>query len=445
MSIETLRETFAAGVTTELDWRISQLDALAQLLEEAGPALVGALNEDLGKPPAEAMSTDLLPTMLELQLARDQLATWAADRPADVDAPWLPATAYIRPEPLGVVLIIGPWNFPVQLVIAPLIAAIAAGNAVIIKPSELAPATSAVLAKELTTRLDPRAVEVHEGGVDIAQQLLAERFDHILYTGSTGVGRIVAQAAAVHLTPTTLELGGKCPTYVDASANLDAAAERIAWTKLMNAGQICLAPDYVLVHRDVEAPLIERLTAVIERLYGAEPLESNDLVQIVNDRHVQRLIALRDGEGAGTLVYGGKDDPARRRVGPALLHNPTPDSAVMQEEIFGPLLPIITVDDLDDAISYTATRPKPLAAYVFAEDPSVADAWVRRVPAGGATVNATLLHNLPSELPFGGVGDSGMGRYHGRAGFDTFSNLKSVLIKPSDDDLSQFMPPYATT
>lgn len=196
------------------------------------------------------------------------------------------------------------------------------------------------------------------------------------------------------------------------------------------------------MHRHIEGDLLDRLIASIEQFYGAKPDESGDFVRIVNDRHVQRLMGLRDGEGAGEMIYGGQDDPDRRYVGPALLHNPSPDAAVMQEEIFGPLLPIIPVDDLEHAVAYTTNRPKPLAAYVFAEDVEVADAWVRRVPSGGATVNAALMHNLPSDLPFGGVGDSGMGRYHGRHGFDTLSNLKSVLANPSDDDLSQFMPPY---
>ena len=323
------------------------------------------------------MTTDLFPPMLELQLAREHLAQWAADRPGDVDAAWLPATAYIRPEPLGVVLIIGPWNFPVQLVLAPLIAAIAAGNTVVIKPSELAPAASAVLATELSNRLDPPAIEIREGGVDVAQQLLAERFDHILYTGSTGVGRIAAQAAAVHLTPTTLELGGKCPTYVDASANIDAAAEHIAWPKLMNGGQICLAPEYVLLHRDVEAPLIERIASVIERLYGAEPLESNDLVQIINDRHVDRLIALRRRRRRRhpRLRRQRRSGPSPRRR--AVLHNPTPDAAIMQEEIFfGPLCP--------SSPSKDSTRPSATPSGTPNRSPGMCSPKTRKSPTPGS-------------------------------------------------------------
>lgn len=441
-AVERVRATARTGITRDLDWRGEQLAALEALLIECEGELLDALAVDLGKPAAEAMSSDILPSLFEVQEARASYRDWAATRTVDVPAIWQPATATIIPEPLGVVLVLGPWNYPVQLVVAPLVAALAAGNAVVVKPSELAPATSAVLRRELGRRLDPDGVLVIEGDVAVAERLLESRYDHIFFTGSTSVGRVVAAAAAQHLTPVTLELGGKCPTYVDRDAAVDVAAERIAWTKFLNAGQTCLAPDYVLADAPIVEELVAALQASVRRFYGDDPATSPSYGRIVNERHVDRLRQLRDGPGAGVIVCGGGDDPSQRYIEPTILRDSSPESAIMQEEIFGPLLPVVTIDGLDTAIARATRGPIPLASYVFAEDVAVADAWIHGVPAGGSCVNAAILHVLPPSLPFGGRGDSGMGAYHGKHGFDQLSHHRSVLRKPTTDDLSPYMPPF---
>jgi aldehyde dehydrogenase (NAD+) len=442
VSLERLRAGFNSGVTRELSWRESQLDALLALLEEAEGDLIEAMREDLGRPAAEAYGADIATSRSELALARDQLRAWAQPRPVAVPKELGPASAQIVPEPLGVVLVISPWNYPVQLLLQPLGAALAAGNCVAVKPSELSPATSALLAKEIRNRLDPSAVAVVEGDAAVAEELLQHKFDHIMFTGSSDVGRVVMEAAAKHLTPVTLELGGKCPTYVHGSADVAEAARRIGFGKFMNAGQTCLAPDYILVDHNRLDSLVEALGSTIEAFYGDDPIASPDFGRIVSERHARRLVALRDEPGAGTVVAGGGDDVRGRYVAPTVLVGSSLDAAIMQQEIFGPLLPVIGIDGLDEAIEFAAKRPKPLAAYIFATDDDAIERWIAEVHCGGMTINAPLLHNMPPELPFGGVGLSGTGAYHGQHGFDRFSHLKSVLRKPLDDDLRPLMPPY---
>lgn len=437
-----LGATFRAGKTADLAWREAQLDALLALLDEGQGELMKALADDVGKPPVEAWATDIVVTRGEVALARQHLREWSAPRPATVPPEWQPATAAVVPQPLGTVLVIAPWNYPVQLLIEPLATAIAAGNCVVAKPSELAPATSAVLAAMLRERLDPDAVLVIEGGVAETTALLAERFDHIFYTGSTAVGRVVMRAAAEHLTPVTLELGGKCPTYVHASADIDEAGKRIAWAKFLNAGQTCLAPDYVLVDGPVRDQLVDVIATSVTRFYGDAPSLSPDFGRIVNERHVERLVALRDGDGAGRVVVGGQHDVAARFVAPTVLVDTDPTSSIMGEEIFGPLLPVLTVEGADEAIDFVNERERALAAYVFAEDEDVVERYVRETTSGGVCVNAALLHTSPPDLPFGGVGASGMGAYHGRWGFDRLSHLKSVLTRPASASIDHVMPPY---
>jgi aldehyde dehydrogenase (NAD+) len=340
-----------------------------------------------------------------------------------------------------VVLIIGPWNYPVQLVLAPLVGALAAGNFAVIKPSELAPATSRFLAETLPRYLDPECVQVVEGGAVESAALLAERWDYIFYTGNPSVGRMVMEAAAKHLTPVTLELGGKSPCIVDRSANLRVAARRIMWGKLMNAGQVCLAPDYVLVDEAVEAELLMHLAAAIKDFYGEDPRKSPDFARIVNQRHFQRLMRLI--EGGGQIYLGGDSREDELYCVPTILTKTPADAPIMQEEIFGPILPVLTVKSAGEAIAFVNQREKPLALYLFAEDAQVKRQVINGTSSGSVTVNYPCVQAAMPGLPFGGVGDSGMGAYHGRASFETFSHRKSVFMKGTWPDPSLAYPPLS--
>src|SRR6476619_7400244 len=401
-----------------------------------------------GPPPAapssasEVYATDIGFTISEISHLLKHLDRWVRPRSVRLPAMTRPGRAQIRPEPLGVALVIAPWNYPVQLLLAPAAAALAAGNALVLKPSEISAHTAELLAELVPRYLDERVVAVVTGGVDETTALLAERFDHIFYTGNGRVGRVVMAAAAKHLTPVTLELGGKSPTIVDRSANLDVAARRIAWGKYMNAGQTCVAPDYVLVDRQVEGPLAARLRDTVLRFYGDDPSASSDYGRIINDRHFARLARMLDDEGAGEVIFGGERDEADRYIAPTALRGTDPTAPIMQEEIFGPVLPLLAVDNMDAAIDFVNTRDKPLALYVFAEDHAVSERIVKNTAAGGVCVNATVFHLVVPGLPFGGVGESGMGAYHGRASFETFSHAKSVLTKPTSVDPSIAYPPY---
>jgi aldehyde dehydrogenase (NAD+) len=438
---KALRATFESGRTRPLAWRTAQIAGLRRMMEDADAELTEALRQDLGRPSMEAYAADIGHTKAELRHIEKHLGSWVRPRKVRVPMTAAPAKAWVQPEPLGVALVIAPWNYPIQLLVEPLAAALAAGNCVLAKPSELAPACSAALARLLPRYVDPEAVMVVEGGVDESTALLAERWDHIFFTGSTAVGRIVAEAAAKHLTPTVLELGGKSPTYVHASADLAIAARRIAWGKFLNAGQTCIAPDYVLADRSVRDALVDELAARIGEFYGEDPKQSASFGRIVSPRHLGRLRGLLD-RGAGTIAAGGEVDDGERYVAPTITVDPPVDSPVMQEEIFGPILPVLAVDGPEEAVAFINARPKPLALYVFAGDDRAIDAVVDGTSSGGVCVNQTLMHLLPPDLPFGGVGDSGMGAYHGKAGFDVFSHHKSVLRKPVKPDLKLLYPPY---
>ena len=439
--VASLRDSFQSGRTRPIEWRQRQLDGLLRVLEEDGDRLVTAMQADFGKPAVEAHTTDIAFTITEVKHLRKHVEDWAKPRKAKLRLKDMPGKGTVQPEPLGVALVIAPWNYPVQLLIAPMAAALAAGNAVVAKPSELVPETSRVLAEVLRANLDPDAVAVIEGGVDVSTKLLEQRFDHIFFTGSTTVGKIVARAAAEHLTPTVLELGGKSPAVVAADADIDTTAHRIAWGKFLNAGQTCIAPDYVLVDRARRDELVEALVKAIGEFYGDDPTTSPDLTQIVNDRHVDRIEKLLDSHG-GTVVCGGSVNLDTRKLAPTVIIDPDPDSALMQEEIFGPVLPILTVDDLTEAVAFVNGRDKPLALYVFSGDEDQAQVVVDGTSSGGVCVNHTLFHITPPDLPFGGVGPSGQGRYHGKSGFDAFSNMKPVLTKPTKPEISMMYPPY---
>jgi aldehyde dehydrogenase (NAD+) len=440
--IAGLRATFASGRTRPVEWRRHQLKSLDRMLGESEAEILAALEADLGKSATEGYLTEIGFVRAEITETLRHLDAWLRPTRVRIPLKQRPGKARIHHDPLGTVLIIGPWNYPTQLVLAPLIGAVAGGNTVAIKPSEVAPHTSATLARLIPRFLDPDAVVVVEGAVPETTALLAERWDHVFYTGNGTVGRVVMTAAAKHLTPLTLELGGKSPAIVDASANLDVAARRLVWGKFVNAGQTCVAPDYVLVDRKVEDPLLARMREAIHEFYGPDPRSSADYGRIVNERHFDRVIRLADGGGTGDIVTGGDRDRGARYIAPTLYRDTDTTAPIMQEEIFGPLLPTIPVDDLDDAVAFVTARDKPLALYLFAEQEAARRKVLAETTSGGVCVNATLFHIAVPGLPFGGVGESGMGAYHGRSTFETFTHRKSVLDRPTSPDPGIAYPPY---
>ncbi len=437
--VDELRRTFHTGRTRPLAWRREQLRRLAQMMSEREEIFIEALREDLGRPRFESWiaETGFVPN--EIAHVSKRLARWTKPKKVPTPLALQPGKSRIVREPLGVVLIVGPWNYPIQLVLSPLVGAIAAGNCAVLKPSELAPASSAALAEWVPKYMDPACVRVVEGGVPETQTLLDQRFDHIFYTGGGTVARIVMQAASKHLTPVTLELGGKSPCIVDRDADVEVAARRIVWGKFLNAGQTCVAPDYVLVHQDVEKPLEDMLRETIHQFYGDDPQKSPDYSRIINARHHARLSALL---ADGTAVIGGVTDPADRYIAPTVLRDVDPSSRVMQDEIFGPILPVLPVRDVQEAVDFVYDRPKPLALYVFTRNAAVARHVLESTSSGGACVNDVVAHLGVPELPFGGVGDSGMGAYHGRLSFETFSHRKAVLEKGTRVDPPLRYPPY---
>ncbi len=436
---QRLRQTFDSGKTRSLDWRRGQLQAIHDMMAAEGDVLVEALQADLRKPTLEAWAADIGAMKMESKSAIKSLKKWT--RPEKIGLLPIPGRMRVIREPLGVVLIISPWNYPVQLLFSPLVGAIAAGNCALLKPSEITPHTSAALASMLPKYLDSDAIMLVEGAVDETTALLEERWDHIFYTGNSTVGRIVMQAAVKNLTPVTLELGGKSPCIVDKDVDVKITAHRIAWGKFMNAGQTCIAPDYVLVHRDREEELIEALQSCVTEFYGDDPKASPDFARIVNERHHRRVSRLiKDG----TPVVGGECDEADCYVAPTVLRGVSVESTVMSEEIFGPVLPVLPIDDVEEAIAIVNKGEKPLALYLFTRDAKVENEVLSRTSSGGVCVNGTILHLMNPRLPFGGVGESGMGAYHGRHSFETFSHRKSVLTRDMRFDPKIMYPPYSS-
>ncbi|MEU0211886.1 aldehyde dehydrogenase family protein [Streptomyces canus] len=426
--VARLRATFRSGRTKSVAWRTTQLRRLREMLTENGAELAAALHADLGKSSTEAFRTEIDFTIREIDHTLDHLTDWLRPESAPVPAHLgADATARTQYDPLGVVLVIAPWNYPAQLLLAPVVGALAAGNAVVAKPSELAPATSAALARLLPAHLDTDAVAVVEGGIPETTALLAEHFDHIFYTGNGAVGRIVLRAAAEHLTPVTLELGGKSPAFVDRDADLTVVADRLARGKFLNAGQTCVAPDYVLTDPETAAALEPLLAGAVETLYGSDPADSGEYGRIINERHFDRLTGLLD---SGRTVVGGASDRTSKYIAPTVLADVDPKSPVMQEEIFGPILPIVTVPGLDEAIDFINDRDKPLALYVFTDSDTTRRRIADETSSGGLGYGLPLAHLTVSDLPFGGVGESGMGNYHGRYSIETFSHRKAILEKP---------------
>ncbi|MGO1508949.1 MAG: aldehyde dehydrogenase family protein [Actinomycetaceae bacterium] len=444
-AVDGLRATFESGATLPRAARRRHLADLRRLLTEGADTLADALAADLGRHPTESWLVEIGFTLGELDHVAANLDRWTANRRRRVPAALLPASATIVREPLGVVLVIAPWNYPVQLVLAPLIGALAAGNTVVLKPSEIAPATSAALADLARRHLDPAVVALLAGGADTTTALLEQRVDHIFYTGGSRVARIVATAAAQHLTPVTLELGGRCPVWVDPRQDLAAVARRLAWAKWLNAGQTCVAPNHVLTTPDAAGPLADHLAAAVREMYGADPSASSDYGCLVDERHHGRVTTLLDDTVAAgaTLRSGGRRDAATRYLEPTVLTDVEPGHPVMAEEIFGPVLPIVAVDGLTEAISLVRSGDHPLAAYAFTDDAADRTRFVREVRAGGISFGAPMMQVSAPDLPFGGVGGSGTGAYHGEASVRLFSHEKSVFSKPlRPDTVSMAYPPY---
>jgi aldehyde dehydrogenase (NAD+) len=435
-----LRATFESGRTTSLAWRAEQLVALERMMVECEQEILDALKADLGKHPQEAWTTEIAYVSSEAAYCRKNLKRWARTRKVPTPMAGKPGKSWLQPEPLGVVLIIGAWNYPLQLVLAGLAAAISAGNCAVLKPSELAPATSRVVARRVPEYLDKACVKVVEGGVPETSALLELAWDHILYTGGGNVGRIVMAAAAKHLTPVTLELGGKSPCVVMSDADLETTARRIAWGKFTNAGQTCIAPDYLLVDAETEEKLVPLLRQAVGDMFGENPEASESYGRIVNDRHFSRLAGFM---GSGDVAIGGQTNAETRYIAPTVLTGVTADSPVMQEEIFGPILPVLRADDLAASIRFIRASDKPLAAYIFTNDSAAQTRFLEQVSCGNACVNDTMMFMLVEELPFGGVGPSGMGNYSGEYGFKTFSHMKAVMKRGWWPDFTLRYAPFS--
>jgi aldehyde dehydrogenase (NAD+) len=434
------KEYFASGATRPLAFREQMLRRFMQAIQNEEANITQALAADFGKPALETYATEIGILLTEIRFTLRNLKKWI--KPKRVKASFFnfPSRDYIYPEPLGVSLVIGAWNYPFQLTLSPVIGAIAAGGCALLKPSELTPATSQVIAKLMQKHFPAEYLRVVPGGPETSQALLELPFDKIFFTGSIPVGKIVAAAAAKQLIPVTLELGGKSPCIIDQTANLKIAAQRIAWGKFLNAGQTCVAPDYLLVQQTILPAFLQQLAQTINEFYGPNPAQSPDFARIINKRHFERLINLLPG---ATIFAGGQTEANKLYIAPTLLTDVTWAHPLMQEEIFGPLLPVLPYQHLPEAIAQVNAHAKPLALYFFSRDKAAQATVLAQTSSGGACLNDTVSHLANPHLPFGGVGDSGQGNYHGKASFDAFTHHKSVLKKPFRPDLPLRYPPYA--
>ncbi|HCU8859543.1 TPA: aldehyde dehydrogenase [Staphylococcus aureus] len=432
---------FNTQQTKDISFRKEQLNKLSKAIKSYESDILEALYTDLGKNKVEAYATEIGITLKSIKNARKELKNWTKTKNVDTPLYLFPTKSYIKKEPYGTVLIIAPFNYPFQLVFEPLIGAIAAGNTAIIKPSELTPNVARVIKRLINETFDANYIEVIEGGIEETQTLIHLPFDYVFFTGSENVGKIVYQAASENLVPVTLEMGGKSPVIVDETANIKVASERICFGKFTNAGQTCVAPDYILVHESVKDDLITALSKTLREFYGQNIQQSPDYGRIVNLKHYHRLTSLLNSEQMN-IVFGGHSDEDERYIEPTLLDHVTSDSAIMQEEIFGPILPILTYQSLDEAIAFIHQRPKPLSLYLFSEDENATQRVINELSFGGGAINDTLMHLANPKLPFGGVGASGMGRYHGKYSFDTFTHEKSYIFKSTRLESGVHLPPY---
>ena len=434
------KEFFRSGATLDIKFRRDALTCLFDKIKEMRGEIHEALYADLRKSEFEAIETETSGILEEIVYMRGHLKKWSRPRRAGVHFNNLPAKGRIYPEPYGTALIFSAWNYPFQLALSPLIAAMAAGNCAVLKPAEQAPATAQIIKELLDSCFECNYVTTINGGRDKAEVLLQNKFDYIFYTGGAEVGRKVMLAAAENLTPLTLELGGKSPCIVAEDADLEVAAKRIAWGKFLNAGQTCLAPDYLLVHEKVKQPLLGKIRQAVKQFYGEDAWHSPDYPRIINERHFDRLCGLMENQ---KIFCGGRTDREDLYIEPTVLAETDPGSAVMREEIFGPLMPVISWNDFAEVIDFINARPKPLGLYYFSGAKRDLDTLIKKTSSGGVSVNDVITHFINSSMPFGGVGESGMGAYHGKYGFETFSHFKPVMIKPTFIDIPLRYPPFA--
>lgn len=431
---------FETNQTLDYQFRVVQLKKLRKAIQENEENLMNALQTDLGKHPFESYATEIGFILQSITYTLKNLSKWMKVKKVRSPLALYPAKSFIRHEPYGTVLIIGPFNYPLQLLIEPLIGAIAAGNCAVLKPSELVPATSKAVASMISATFEPAFVRAVEGGVETNKALLQGRFDNIFFTGSPAVGKLVMKAAAENLIPVTLELGGKSPAFVDESADIQLAANRIVWGKTVNAGQTCVAPDYVVVHESIKEKLIEEMKAAIGRFYGESVEKSEYFGRIVNDRHFARLVKIIEAE-EGNILYGGKSKAEQHFLEPALIQADW-ESPSMEDEIFGPILPIIGYTDKQDVVKKVTKMTKPLAMYIFTASKEMEEYWLKSISSGGVSINDTLTHLANPALPFGGIGTSGMGSYHGIYSFAAFSHKRSVLKRGKGLKFTELFPPY---
>tara|TARA_B100000965_G_scaffold374788_1_gene366360 strand:- start:239 stop:1618 length:1380 start_codon:yes stop_codon:yes gene_type:complete len=440
--LDQLKDVVISGKTRQEKWRRKQLNALSKLLENHQKEILNALSDDLRKPPTEALF-EIIAIKQEIKLAQKNLSKWMQLKQVNVPISLRPAQAFVQPDPLGCILIIGPWNYPFSLTLQPLVGAFAAGNTAVLKPSEHAPHVSHLIKKLIEKYFQQNITKVIEGDGQIAANLITQKFDHIFFTGGENIGKKVMEAAAKNLTPVTLELGGKSPAVIIDGANLEVTAKRIIWGKSLNAGQTCIAPDHLLVEHKLFDSLISNLKTSIDDFYGKAPLESKHLGSIINQSQFNRLHhLLKQAKINNQIIYGGECDESEKRISPTLIKIENRTDQLMQEELFGPLLPILSIRNLDEAISDFKYLPKPLALYLFGGNDKEQERIVSMTSSGGVCLNDVVLQAGIPELPFGGIGASGMGKYHGKAGFDNFTHYKSILKRPFWLDLNFRYPPY---
>ena len=440
--LNKLQDLVLSGETRQERWRRKQLNALSNLLENHQQEILNALSEDLRKPPTEAFF-EIIAVKQEIKLAQKNLSKWMQAKPINVPISLRPAKAFVQPDPLGCILIIGPWNYPFSLTLQPLVAALSSGNTAVLKPSEHAPNVSNLIKKLIEKYFQPNITRVIEGDGNIAANLMTHTFDHVFFTGGENIGKKVMEAAAKNLTPITLELGGKSPAIVIDGANLEVTARRIIWGKSLNAGQTCIAPDHLLVEHKLFDTLISNLKTSINDFYGNNPLISKHLGSIINQNQFNRLNnLLNQAKKNGQIIYGGDCNESEKRISPTLIKIESRKDQLMKEELFGPLLPILCIKNLDEAISDFKSLPKPLALYLFGGKEKEQKRILSMTSSGGVCFNDVVLQAGIPDLPFGGVGSSGMGKYHGKAGFDNFTHYKSILKRPFWLDLNFRYPPY---
>ncbi len=440
--LQKLQGLVLSGETRPKRWRKKQLNVLSNLLENHQQEILSALSKDLCKPPTEAFF-EIIAIKQEIKLAQKNLSNWMQTKKINVPFSLRPAKAFVQPDPLGCILIIGPWNYPFSLTIQPLVGALAAGNTAVLKPSEHAPNVSSLIKKLIEKYFEPNIIQVFEGDGYIAADLMTQKFDHVFFTGGENIGKKVMEAAAKNLTPVTLELGGKSPGIVIDGANLEVTARRIIWGKSLNAGQTCIAPDHLLVEQKLFDSLIFYLKKSINDFYGNNPLSSKNLGSIINQRQFNRLHnLLNQAKDNGQIIYGGESNASEKRISPTLIKIENRTDQLMKEELFGPLLPILCIKNLDEAISDLKSLAKPLAIYLFGGEETEQEKMLSLTSSGGICFNDVVLQAGIPELPFGGIGSSGMGKYHGKAGFDNFTHYKSILKRPFWLDLNFRYPPY---